>query len=104
MSTPVSLKSQAVALWLAFFDAGTNARLGKTATAANKTSVTSVPRTLSFDIFISLKKLARMAAGDASTVLDPAPRVGGNQAALDIACFLVGIPTKPRHPAMYQSG
>src|SRR5215469_7875587 len=76
-STPVFRNSQAVGLWLVFFEART-ARLGKTATVANKTSVASVPRTLSIDIFISLKKLARVGAADASTVLDPAQRVGGN--------------------------
>jgi hypothetical protein len=41
----------AATLWLPFFDVGACTTLGKTATAANKTSVTRVPRTLSFDIF-----------------------------------------------------
>jgi hypothetical protein len=59
--------------------------VGKTATAAKKNNVTRVPRTLGFDIFISLKELARILAADTSTFLDPAPRVGGNQAALDFA-------------------
>lgn len=59
ISTPVLLNSRPALLRLAFFDVRA-CTTGKTATAANKTNVTTVPPTLSFDIFISLKKLARM--------------------------------------------
>jgi len=57
-NTPVALNAPAAALRLAFLDDRACTTVGKTATAANKTNVTRVPRTLSFDIFISLKKLA----------------------------------------------
>jgi hypothetical protein len=40
----------------------TLATLEKTATAANKTNVQSAPWIVSFDIYISMKKLARMDA------------------------------------------
>ena len=84
ISTPVFLTPQAAASQFGGFAPGACTTWGKTATAASKTNVTSVPRTLSFDIFISLKKLARMGAADASTVLDPAQRVRGKLAASDI--------------------
>ena len=102
-STPLSLNSRAAALRLAFFDPWACTTLGKTATAANKTKVTRVPRALSLDIFISLKKLARMGAVDASTVLDPVERLAGKWRRADSVRFLVGIPTKTRSLAMYQS-
>jgi hypothetical protein len=55
-NTPVDLNSPAAALRLAFLDERTCTTVGKTATAANKTKVTRVPGTLSFDIFISFKE------------------------------------------------
>src|SRR5690349_1070285 len=94
ISTPVSLNSKGAALRFAFFDPGACTTVGKTATAANKTKVTRVPRTLCLDIFISLKKLARMGAADASTVLNPVARVAGKWRRADFVRFLVGIPTK----------
>ena len=106
ISTPVLLNSQA-ATWrfafLAYFDPRACTTVGKTATAVNKTNVTRVPRTLSLDIFISLKRLARMGAGDASTVLDPVERLAGKWRRVDSVRFLVGIPTKTPSLAMYQS-
>ena len=44
-----------------------------------------------------------MGAADTSTLLDPATRVGGNEAAWSGNGFLVGIPTKIPMLAMYQS-
>ena len=102
-STPVSLSSQAGALRFAFFDIGAWTTLGKTATAAKKPNVTSVPRTLSFDIFISLKKIARTGTANTTTFLDPAPRVGGEGCATNFVRFLVGMLTKSPRLAMYQS-
>src|SRR5690242_9582990 len=55
-STPVLLTPQAAASQFGCFDPRACTTLGKAATAANKTTVTRVPRTLSFDIFISLKE------------------------------------------------
>src|SRR5579859_397970 len=103
ISTPVSLNSQVASLRFAFFDPRACTTLGKTATTANKTNVTRVPRTLSLDIFISLKKLARMSAAVASTVLDRVERVAGKWRRADSVRFLVGIPTKTRSLAMYRS-
>jgi hypothetical protein len=57
-NTPVDLSSLAAALRLALLDDRACTTVGKTATAANKTKVTRLPRTLSFDIFISFKELA----------------------------------------------
>lgn len=76
-STPVFMDLQPADSGFACFVVRVCTTVGKTATAANKTNVTRVPRTLSFDIFISLKKLARTGAADTSTILDPAQRVGG---------------------------
>jgi hypothetical protein len=85
ISTPVFLAPQVAASQFGCFALGACTTWGKTATAANKTNVTRVPRTLSFDIFISLKKLARMGAADTSTFLDPAPRIGGKLASSNLA-------------------
>ena len=42
-------------MWVPFVDVRACTTLGKTATAAKINNVTRVPRTLGFDIFISLK-------------------------------------------------
>lgn len=103
ISTPVLLASQAADLSFGCFDRGACTIVGKTATAANKTNVTRVPQTLSFDIFISLKELTRTGAADRSTLLDPAPRVEGKWDTTRFAGVLVGIPTKTQVLATYQS-
>ena len=62
ISTLVLLNPQAAALQFGCFAPRACTTWEKTATAASKTNVTRVPRTLSFNIFISLKKLARIGA------------------------------------------
>ena len=58
ISTPVLLHPQAACLRLAFFDVRACTTLGKTATAANKPNVTSVPQTLVFDILHLLEGIS----------------------------------------------
>lgn len=57
ISTPLSLNAQGAAWQLPFFDDRASTTWGKTATAANKTNVTRVPQTLSFDIFHLLEEI-----------------------------------------------
>jgi len=103
ISTPVFLNPQAAGLRLVFFDVRACTTLGKTATATNKPNVASVPQTLVFDILHLLEGISEVGAADTSTVLDPTPRVGGKRGAANFVRSLVGIPTKTRNLAMYQS-
>jgi hypothetical protein len=75
-STPVVVDLLAAALQFAFFDDRACTTVGKTATAANKVNVTRVPRTLSFDIFISFKELAMDGCCRHQHLLWPCARVG----------------------------
>ena len=97
------LNPQAAGLRLVFFDVRACTTLGKTATATNKPNVASVPQTLVFDILHLLEGISEVGAADTSTVLDPTPRVGGKRGAANFVRSLVGIPTKTRNLAMYQS-